>query len=155
MIAPAMICPSPPMLITPALKAMQIPEPTSSNGIDFSAVSASSSQPPNAPAKSARYPCIGSPPSASSMIAPTASAATTAPTGTIRAAARRTSRCDHDSPSDGGTGSGTSMWCVSSVTDISPPDVVAERWTAERSGVAASGASIGSTRHTNAQRTST
>ncbi len=52
-IAPATIWPSPPMLITPARKAIEIPTPTSMSGIDLIAVSASASPPPTAPVTSA------------------------------------------------------------------------------------------------------
>ena len=49
---PAIICPSPPILITLARKATQMPVPTSSRGMAFAADSASSSVPPNAPTSS-------------------------------------------------------------------------------------------------------
>ena len=54
MTAPAMICPSPPMLMTPARKAMHIPTPTSSSGIDLTAVSARLLAPEKAPLTIAR-----------------------------------------------------------------------------------------------------
>ena len=47
--APETICPSPPILMTSALKAIQIPTPTSSKGIARTAVSASASVSPKAP----------------------------------------------------------------------------------------------------------
>ena len=49
---PAMIWPSPPMLITLARKATQMPVPTNSSGMALAADSASSSVPPNAPLSS-------------------------------------------------------------------------------------------------------
>ncbi len=47
--APTMNCPSPPMLITPARKAMQMPKPTSNKGVARTMVSASAFWLPNAP----------------------------------------------------------------------------------------------------------
>ena len=47
--APAMNCPSPPMLMTPARKAMQMPKPTSSSGVARTMVSARAFWLPNAP----------------------------------------------------------------------------------------------------------
>ena len=52
--APMMIWPSPPMLMTPVRKAMQMPTPTSMRGMDLRAVAASSSGPPKAPVNKAR-----------------------------------------------------------------------------------------------------
>ena len=46
--APMTIWPSPPMLITLALKEMQMPTPTSRRGMDFTAVRASPSALPKA-----------------------------------------------------------------------------------------------------------
>ena len=47
--APAMICPSPPMLITLARKAIQMPSPTSSSGVAFTSVCVMPETLPNAP----------------------------------------------------------------------------------------------------------
>ena len=49
---PAMIWPSPPMFMTLARKATQMPVPTSSSGIALAADSANSSVPPKAPLSS-------------------------------------------------------------------------------------------------------
>ena len=78
--APATIWPSPPMLMTRARNEMQMPVPTSSSGIAFTAVSARSCLLPNAPVNSALYPVNGLAPRATIMIAPMPSAAATAAT---------------------------------------------------------------------------
>ena len=72
------------MLITLARNAMQIPIPTSNNGIDFTAVLANPSIFPKAAANMVPKPLMGLAPRALNMIAPIISAAKTAQDGIVQ-----------------------------------------------------------------------
>ncbi len=77
--APAMIWPSPPMLMTLARKAMQMPSPTSRSGVAFTRVCVSPNREPTTPRTSAAYAASGSAFRMTSMTAPR-SRATITPT---------------------------------------------------------------------------
>ena len=86
--APAMICPSPPMLITLARKAMVMPMPTRSSGVARTAVTATRSPEPNAPSIIALAPLIGFSPRARIMSEPSTNATNAAPSGTLAPSSR-------------------------------------------------------------------
>ena len=81
--APDTIWPSPPMLITLARKAMVMPTPTSSRGVDLMAVSTRAPPLPKAPLAIAQYPVKGLAPKTASITAPIANAPSTASIGTL------------------------------------------------------------------------
>jgi hypothetical protein len=85
--APTMICPSPPMLMTLARKAMHMPEPTRRRGVAFTSVWVRPKVEPTAPWSRAPYAVRGFTFKASSMSAPMQSAATSPAKGmrTVRA----------------------------------------------------------------------
>ena len=89
MSAPGMICPSPPMLMTLARKAMQIPSPTRSSGVALTRVCVRPKRLPTAPLTSAAYAASGFALRMTSMTAPRMSAKTTPTTGSRTLSATR------------------------------------------------------------------